>query len=155
MVIRSQSFPAIAAAAQGFALGQPAASLSFPKWNYAERVRFLNALPRELPEERLSALDSAFGLSKSTNSEVLFAWLQLAIANRYDAAVPAIERFLTGQGRRKFVAPLFDSLVQQGEWGRPIATRIFAQAKSSYHSVTAGTVEKTLNAPPQKGAGTN
>ncbi|HEY9554855.1 M1 family metallopeptidase [Allosphingosinicella sp.] len=145
VVVRSESFRAVDQAAQGFALGSPAASLAFPKWNYAERVRFLNALPRELPTERLTALDTAFGLSKSTNSEVLFAWLQLAIANRYQPAVPALERFLTTQGRRKFVAPLFESLVAQGEWGRPIATRIYAKARPAYHSVTTGTVDQILS----------
>jgi hypothetical protein len=47
-------------------------------------------------------------------------------------------------GRRKFVAPLFEDLVKQGDWGRPIANRIYAKAGPTYHSVTAGTVEKIL-----------
>ena len=33
----------------------------------------------DLPEERLAELDGAFGLSKSGNSEILFAWLDLGI----------------------------------------------------------------------------
>jgi hypothetical protein len=73
-----------------------------------ERLRFLNGLPRKLPPQRLAELDRSFALTNSTNSEVLFAWLKLAIENRYDPAVPAIERFLTSMGRRKFVAPLFE-----------------------------------------------
>jgi hypothetical protein len=47
-------------------------------------------------------------------------------------------------GRRKFVAPLFETLSKQGEWGRPIAERIYAKARPIYHSVTTGTVDKTL-----------
>ena len=47
-----------------------------------------------LAAERLAALDGAFRLSRSGNAEVLFAWLQLALANRYEPAVPAAERFL-------------------------------------------------------------
>ena len=47
-------------------------------------------------------------------------------------------------GRRKFVAPLFEDLVKQGEWGRPIATRVYAKAGATYHSVTGGTVDKIL-----------
>jgi len=47
-------------------------------------------------------------------------------------------------GRRKFVAPLFESLAAQGEWGRPIATRIYAKARPTYRAVTSGTVDKTL-----------
>jgi hypothetical protein len=118
----------------------------FATWSTSERLRFVNALPRKLPPERLAELDRSFRLSASTNSEVLFAWLSLAIANRYDPAVPALERFLTSVGRRKFVAPLFEALVAQGEWGRPIATRIYAKARPGYHPVTSGTVDKLLAA---------
>ncbi len=116
----------------------------FANWSTSERLRFLNALPRKLPAERLAELDRSFGLSGSTNSEVLFAWLKLAVDNRYEPAVPALERFLTSMGRRKFVAPLFEALTAQGEWGRPIATRIYAKARPTYHAVTSGTVDKAL-----------
>ena len=60
------------------------------------------------------------------------------------AALPAAERFLTSMGRRKFVAPLFEALLAQGEWGRPIATRIYAKARPSYHAVTTGTVDALM-----------
>ena len=49
----------------------------------------------------------AFGFSESGNSEVLFAWLRMAIRNHYKPAMPALERFLTSQGRRKFLKPLY------------------------------------------------
>jgi leukotriene-A4 hydrolase len=142
---RSTEFERVDSAAQGFAAGQlgPEA-IGFGKWSTAERLRFLNTLPRQLPRERLEALDRTYDLTNIANSEVLFAWLRLAIANRYDPAVPAVERFLTSMGRRKFVAPLFEALVQQGEWGRPIAERIYERARPTYHSVTRNTVDKTL-----------
>ncbi len=152
VVLRSEGFRVVDQQAQAYALGAPASSLGFPKWSYAQKVRFLNALPRELPAERLAALDTTFNLSQSNNSEVLFAWLQLAVANRYEPAVPALERFLTSQGRRKFVAPLFESLVAEGEWGRPIATRIYEVARPTYHSVTAGTVDGILKEQPEEEA---
>ncbi len=139
-----QAFAAVDQAMSAFAAGGPASAVPFNGWNTAERLRFLNAIPRELRRERLAELDRSVGLSGIRNSEVLFAWLKLAIQNRYEPAVPAVERFLTSMGRRKFVAPLFEALVAQGEWGRPIATRIYAQARPGYHSVTTGTVDKLL-----------
>ncbi len=117
---------------------------SWAGWTTAERLRFLNALPRKQTRARLAALDGALGLSAVTNSEVLFAWLRLAVPNRHDPAVPALERFLTVQGRRKFVAPLYQALVDQGAWGRPIATRVYARARSGYHPVTSGSVDAIL-----------
>jgi aminopeptidase N len=141
---QSPQFARVDQTAQAFAGGAPVERVGFAQWGTAERVRFLAALPRELPAERLAVLDRSFGLSQIRNSEVLFAWLRLAINNRYDPAVPAVERFLTSQGRRKFVAPLFEALVAEEDWGRPIADRIYAKARPTYHSVTSGTVDKTL-----------
>ncbi len=138
------AFGPVDAAARAFNAGGQITAVPFASWNTAERLRFVNALPRKLTKERLTQLDRSFGLSAMGNSEVLFAWLKLAIANRYEPAVPAAERFLTSMGRRKFVAPLFEALAAQGEWGRPIATRIYARARPTYHSVTSTAVDKTL-----------
>jgi aminopeptidase N len=138
------AFARVDTALAAFKSGGPAAALPYASWNTAERLRFLNGLPRELSQARLAELDRALGLTASQNSEVLFAWLKLAIDNRYEPAVPAIERFLAGMGRRKFVAPLFEALVAEGTWGRPIATRIYARTRPGYHSVTTATVDKLL-----------
>ncbi len=114
------------------------------KWTSAEQLRLLSKLPQELPEEELAKLDSELGLSVSGNNEILFAWLELALQNRYDPAVPLTEKFLATVGRRKFVAPLFETLIEQDEWGKPIAKRIYAKTRSSYHAVTTGTVDKVV-----------
>ncbi|MEY2855356.1 MAG: hypothetical protein RL030_2488 [Pseudomonadota bacterium] len=118
------------------------------KWSTSERVRFLNRLPRELPVGKLEALRKLLDLDNQNNSEVTFAWLRLAIANRYDAAIPQLERFLKSQGRRKFVLPLFTDLVAQGDWGKAQATRIYAEARPGYHSVTTGRVDTVVQSKP-------
>jgi aminopeptidase N len=138
------AFAQVDAAVRAFGSGGAASAVPFAGWSTAERIRFLNSLPRTLPRARLAGLDGAFRLSDSGNSEILFAWLKLAIANRYEPAVPAAERFLTSMGRRKFVAPLFDALLAQGSWGRPIAQRIYARARPTYHAVTRGTVDTAM-----------
>ena len=88
------------------------------------------------------ALDQAFGLSRSGNSEVRFAFLDLAVQNRFDPAVPALEEFLTVQGRRKFVRPLITALAEDQQWGRPIAARIYAKTRAAYHPVTTRDLDK-------------
>jgi len=138
------AFAEVDEAARAFAASGAARSVPYGGWNTAERLRFLNALPRELPRARLAELDATFDLTRSANAETLFAWLQLALANRYQPAVPVAERFLLSMGRRKFVAPLFETLWDEGEWGRPIARRLYARARPTYHSVTTGTVDETL-----------
>lgn len=136
------AFAEVDRAVHAFSAGGPAAAVPYAGWNWAERVRFLKAIPREESEARLAELDRAFHLGDSGNSEVLFAWLRLALANRYQPAVPAAERFLHEMGRMRFVVPVFDALMRQGDWGQPIARRIYAQTRASYHSVTQARVDR-------------
>lgn len=140
------AFAEVDRAVLSVARGVPVSSVPFAGWNTAERIRFLNALPRRQTAARLGELDRAFGLSESGNSEVLFAWLKLAIGNRFDPALPAAERFLTAMGRRKFVLPLFEALIGEGDWGRQAAQRIYARARPGYHSVTRGSVDAAMRA---------
>jgi hypothetical protein len=63
------------------------------------------------------------------------------VRNRYEPALPALEQFLTSQGRRKFVRPLFAALMEQGAWGQGHARRIYARARPGYHPVTSGSVD--------------
>jgi hypothetical protein len=74
--------------------------------------------------------------------EVRFAWLDLSVRNRYDPAVPALEQFLTSQGRGKFVKPLFKALAKDAQWGRPIAQRIYPQARPLYHPLVTRDLDK-------------
>src|SRR5689334_458476 len=89
-------------AAAAFA-GGSAPPAAWTGWNTEERLRFLSRLPRKLPKARLDALQSAYGLNGITNMEVRFAWLDLAVGNRYDPASASLEQFLTSQGGGKFV----------------------------------------------------
>jgi hypothetical protein len=115
---------------------------AWPRWTTDERLRFLNRLPRKLPQARLDALQSAFGLNGTRNMEVRFAWLDLAVANRYDAAMPSLEAFLTSQGRGKFVRPLFKALAADPSWGKPIAKRLYAKARPLYHPLVTRDLDK-------------
>jgi leukotriene-A4 hydrolase len=135
------AFAAVGRAVAAFAEGGPAPT-EFADWTTAEKIRFLNSLPREMQPARLDELNRKLRLNEAGNNEVLFAWLELAVANRYDPAVPALERFLTTQGRRKFVRPLIEALAEDPQWGRPIAVRIYGRARPSYHSVTTKDLDK-------------
>ncbi|HST36086.1 MAG TPA: leukotriene A4 hydrolase C-terminal domain-containing protein, partial [Allosphingosinicella sp.] len=138
------AFAAVDGALRAYAAAGAVAGIPYADWTTAERLRFVNGLPRQMPRERLAALDAAFHLSESGNAEVRFAWLKLALGNRYEPAVPAAERFLAEMGRRKFVTPLFETLLAQGEWGRPIAERIYRRTRSGYHSVTSTAVDRAM-----------
>ena len=141
--ISSNAFTAVEKQVDGWKAGGAASALSTKNWSTQEWLHFLRALPDTIPANRLAELDSTFKLSQSGNSEILFEWLRIAIRNRYQPAFAALEHFLTSQGRRKFVAPLYADLAKT-DWGKAMATRIYARARPTYHSVSTGTIDKTL-----------
>lgn len=124
--------------------GMPASAIDTAGWQTQHWKRFLDNLPRQQSAGRLRALDDALALTNSPNAYVQSAWFDLAIANRYDPVVPALEAYVTRVGRNLLVTPLYRGLMAQGEWGQPIARRIFERAKPGYHPVTIGAVTKIL-----------
>jgi len=150
----SHAFEPVDAAARAFTSGGPASAIPWAGWSTQERQRFLAFRPAGRAEgadwltpAQLADLESTLNLKAEGNAEVVFAWLQIAVQHRYQPAVPTLEHFLTTQGRRKFVLPLFTSLWAEGDWGRPIATRIYAQARPGYHPVTTGSVDAVVGRP--------
>jgi aminopeptidase N len=127
-------------AASAFASGG-AAPQAWAQWITTERLRFLKRLPRKLPKARLDTLQEAYKLNETSNMEVRFAWLDLALGNHYGPAVPSLEQFLTSQGRGKFVRPLIQRLAKDS-WGRPIAVRIYARARPLYHPLVTRELDK-------------
>lgn len=135
------AFAEVDQAVKAFASGGPVPA-AFGSWTTAEKMRFLNKLPRKMPTARLEELNRRLKLNEAGNYEVMFSWLDLAIRNRFDPAVPALERFLTTQGRRRFVRPLIETLAEDRQWGRPIAVRIYRVARASYHPITQRDLDK-------------
>jgi aminopeptidase N len=142
--IRATRFEAVEAAVGEWSSGRPATSLSTGTWTAFEWIHFLQVLPANLSVTQLQELDRAFGFSKSGNNEILFNWMECCLRNNYTAIYPVVERFLTEVGRRKYVKPLFQALVETNE-GRAEAQKIFEMAKGNYHAITRETVEAIVN----------
>ena len=74
-------------------VGGPAPA-AFSGWTTAEKLRFINKLPRKLSAARLTELENKLKLNEAGNQEVLFAWLNLADAARagLTGALPGAEQ---------------------------------------------------------------
>ena len=142
--IESAAFEQVEAQIAAWSAGAAAASLSVGGWSTHEWLHFLRSLPADLTGAQMAELDAAFRFSESGNSEILHAWLHPVIATGYEAAYPALERFLTGMGRRKFLQPLYSRLAATEE-GMERARAIYARARPSYHSVSTQTIDEILN----------
>ena len=134
---------------KAFMAGTPASAITAAsRWSTQEWQHFLGSLPDRLSATQLADLDRTFALSARGNAEVLFAWLRVAIRNHYTPALPALERFLTSQGRRKFLRPLYEDLMKT-DWGQAEARRIYARARPLYHSVSTATLDPIVKGAPK------
>ncbi len=89
----------------------------------------------------VEALDRHFDISRSGNAEVVAPWLRLEARVAREAAAPRIERFLLGNGRTKYLRPLYAELLATA-WGAPIAKRVYAEARPKYHALARGSLDR-------------
>jgi aminopeptidase N len=125
--------------------GAPIASVEPSHWSTQEWLRFLNGLPRKQAPERLAELDKSLGLSASPNPYIRSAWLVLAAENRYDPAAASMAEFLPRIGRGLLIFPVYRALKAEGDWGTPIAKRIYTTARANYHPTVVATLDKLLD----------
>ncbi len=143
-VPRAAAFDAIDAVVPAFVAGDLAASaLPQAGWTPQQWLHFLRALPEDTALERLVALDAAFGLTRSTNAEILAQWLELSIRHGHHGADAALESFLLTIGRRKFLMPLYRALLTADRGDE--ARRIFARARAGYHPITQASLDELLH----------
>jgi leukotriene A-4 hydrolase/aminopeptidase len=142
--ITSAKFETVKSDVESWKNGTPAAELNTKNYTTNEWLRFLRSLPRNISSDKMNELDHSFHFSSTGNSEILFAWLELAIANKYEKAYPALIEFLNNVGRRKFVKPLFSELVKT-EQGKILAKEIYKTARGNYHSITQETIDEILS----------
>lgn len=146
-VIRSAELERVDRELQAWVAGQAASDLDTSEWTAHHWMRFIRTLPDSLPGHRLSELDERFGWSESGNAEILHAWLLQTLDHDYEPAGPALERFLMGVGRYKFLGPLYRRLAESPQ-GLERARAIYRGARSGYHPVARMQIDETLGMAP-------
>ena len=146
-VVKTEELDKAAAAAQAFVDGTEPAKIASEftteQWTTHHWNHFLRSLKTPLSTEQMAALDKQFKFTQSGNSEITEDWLMLVIAADYQPGMPKLKSFLTGQGRRKFLTPLYTKLAET-ESGKKLAKEIYAIARPGYHSVSRNTIDEIL-----------
>ena len=109
-------------------------------WNH-----FLRELP-QLSKQQMSQLDVQFQFTQSGNSEITHDWLTHVIQTDYEPGMAKLRGFLTQQGRRKFLQPLYSKLCETAE-GRELAKQIYSIARPGYHAVSRQTIDGIVGVP--------
>ena len=134
---------AAAAFIGGQQLGEIRDEFQTDDWTTHHWNHFLRSFKSGLTVEQMSQLDAEFKFTDSGNSEITHDWLLHVIGANYEPAMGKLESFLTGQGRRKFLQPLYEKLATTSD-GTTLAKRIYAKARSGYHSVSRQTIDGIL-----------
>jgi hypothetical protein len=127
-------------------------NLTTKNWTTHHFLHFLRNLD-SLSSANMQFLGAKFGFSKTGNSEIAFDWFQLCIKSRYAVAYPDLANFLKKVGRRKFVLPLYESLIEvcrtKGQKVDDLnkipecelAFNTYEIARGGYHSVTQNSID--------------
>jgi aminopeptidase N len=116
-------------------------------WTVQEWLHFLNRATRPQPVARLQELDRRYQLTESRNAEIAHSWFRLALASGYPGLEPALESYLTGIGRLKLIAPLYEDLLQTPQ-GAEFARGVYAQARPGYHAIAQRRLDRLMQETP-------
>lgn len=111
-------------------------------FNTQQWIMYFRSLNSNLSSENLKKMDEVAHFSQA-NSEVRFEWFLLNLRCENWSIEKDLQAFLASNGRRKYVLPLFNSIVRDKKrlkWAR----EVYQSAKGNYHSVTRHSVEKLL-----------
>ena len=140
-------FAKVEAAKTAWQAGAKPTELDTKGWVTQQWLRFLAGLEHPT-KEQLAELDQAFAFTRSGNSEILSAWLVLAVAHDYRAVDRRLDLFLMTVGRRKFLKPIYEALLK-AEDGKARALAIYQKARPRYHSVAQRTLDEMLGLQPK------
>ena len=120
-------------------------AMPYAGWTTAERLRFLNGLPRELTARRGSPRSTAPSACRraamprccSPGSSSRSPTATSRRCRRPSASSP---RWAGASSSCRCSRPCS----AQGEWGRPIADAAYARTRPAYHSVTSASVDRLL-----------
>ncbi|MCK6601108.1 MAG: M1 family metallopeptidase [Bacteroidetes bacterium] len=112
-------------------------------WATPEWLFFLRGLPPELDQDKMEKLDAEFHFSQSGNSEILAEWLGHSIDFGYQPAFPVLEQFLLTVGRRKYLRPLYQKMIET-PGSKERAWSIYTRARPGYHSVSVRTIDEMI-----------
>lgn len=119
-------------------------------WSTAQTTTFLDALTnfsnergKPLSSSTIQCMKEAYSMQQSKNSEVLYRFCMLSVEAGDSDIIPTVIRFITTQGRMKFVRPLYRALYKS-EMGKEIAIKTFLVHREFYHPIAAKMVAVDL-----------
>lgn len=134
--------------------------LDIANWPSKRKTCLLDSLIEKCQERKrplslttVASMKRAYSFHLSQNSEILFRFCILAVESGDVSVLPVVVRFITSQGRMKFVRPLYRALFQSA-MGNELAVSTFIENRDFYHPIAAKMIATDLGeANKEKGPG--
>lgn len=140
--VHPERFKIVDSARSAFLAGAQPATLHVSGWSTNEWLHFLRKMPRPLDKDKMIALDKQFKFTQTGNSEIADLWYIMSVAAGYEPAYPAMEKFLSQVGRRKFLEPLYKEMMAKGK--EEMAKNIYQKYRINYHPLTQSSLDEIV-----------
>ncbi|ORY97412.1 hypothetical protein BCR43DRAFT_530580 [Syncephalastrum racemosum] len=110
-----------------------------------QKIVFLERLTdtKPMPHSLLAKMDELYHFTPIRNADIRFRWQQLCVMASYEPIYPHVVKFVTEQGRMKFVRPLY-RLLHRATNGKELAEKTYLEHKKFYHPIAAQLIEKDM-----------
>jgi leukotriene-A4 hydrolase len=121
--------------------GGEAPTLEISGWVANRTVCFLDSLLQEMGDSKLkldtiNEMKHTYSFHTSKNAEILFRFCMIAVQSEDSDILPIVVRFVTSQGRMKYIRPLYRAMFES-KMARPLAVQTFINHKDFYHPIAA------------------
>ncbi|KAI8992346.1 peptidase family M1-domain-containing protein [Pilobolus umbonatus] len=110
-----------------------------------QKVLFLETILDHKPfsHPSLHEMNKLYNITNNHNPEIRLRWQLLCLKADYEPIYSEVVRFVTEQGRMKYVRPLYRSL-HLAKKGAQLAVDTYLQHKVFYHPIAAQLIEKDI-----------
>ncbi|CAJ0763134.1 4704_t:CDS:10 [Entrophospora sp. SA101] len=98
---------------------------------------------KPFPHIAIAAMDHFYSFTNVRNSEIKFRWHVLCLNTSYEPIYQHVVKFVTEQGRMKYVRPLY-RLLNKAKNGSELAKKTFLENRSFYHPIAASMIAKDI-----------
>lgn len=106
---------------------------------FLERMTDLEPFPHHV----IAKMDELYQFTPVRNADIRSRWQQLCLQTSYEPIYPEVVKFITEQGRMKFVRPLY-RLLYKAKHGAQLARDTYLKHRDFYHPIAGQLIEKDI-----------
>lgn len=116
-----------------------APTVDITDWTSNRKICFLDSILQEMGDKKLKLdtirrMKTVYSFHQSKNAEILFRFCMIAVQSNDEDILPIVVRFITSQGRMKYIRPLYRAMYES-DIGRNLAVQTFLSNKDFYHPI--------------------